>query len=89
MAVEAKSGLDLGAARREIDALDSEIVRLILRRTEVSRRVGRARREAGGPRVVHKRELEIFARYSQSLGKEGNELADILLRLGRGHLGRP
>jgi chorismate mutase len=75
--------------REEIDALDEEILRLIERRTTVSRQVGLARRAAGGPRVVYRRELEIFARYRDKLGKDGSALAAILLRLGRGALGRP
>ncbi|MEW5810528.1 MAG: chorismate mutase [Actinomycetota bacterium] len=75
--------------RHEIDALDEEILRLIQRSVEVSRRVGRSRRDAGGPRIVYQRELEIIARYRTRLGREGNALAAILLRLGRGPLGRP
>ncbi|MCV7211790.1 chorismate mutase [Mycolicibacterium canariasense] len=75
--------------RQEIDALDEEILRLIQRRVEVSRRVGRSRRDAGGPRIVYQRELEIIARYRTRLGREGNALAAILLRLGRGPLGQP
>ncbi|WP_328394174.1 chorismate mutase [Nocardia sp. NBC_00416] len=80
--------LNFAELRRNIDALDAEIMRLVQHRAEVSRQVGRARRASGGPRVVHQRELEIFARYRQCLGREGDELAALLLRLGRGHLGR-
>lgn len=79
----------LSGLRKEIDALDEEILHLIERRTNVSRQVGSARLAAGGPKVVYNRELEIYARYRKRLGKEGNSIAEILLRLGRGHLGRP
>jgi chorismate mutase len=78
---------DLSALRSEIDELDAEILRLVKRRTAVSRAIGEARRAAGGPRVVHGREMAVLQRY-QELGKEGQELALLLLRLGRGPLGR-
>ena len=34
--------------RQEIDRLDAEILRLVVRRSEVSQRIGRARMAAGG-----------------------------------------
>lgn len=77
----------IGQFRTEIDHLDAEILRLIKRRTEVSRQVGAARMAAGGPRIVYNREMDVLARYRE-LGPEGRELAMILLRLGRGRLGR-
>ncbi|MCX2734171.1 chorismate mutase [Saccharopolyspora sp. NFXS83] len=73
--------------REEIDYLDAEIMRLIKRRAEVSRQVGEARMADGGPRIVYNREMDVLARYRE-LGPEGRELAMILLRLGRGRLGR-
>jgi chorismate mutase len=79
--------LDLAALRSEIDYLDAEILRLVQRRTAVSRAIGSARRAAGGPRVVHGREMAVLDRYRE-LGKDGYELAMLLLRLGRGRLGR-
>ncbi|MGH3913086.1 MAG: chorismate mutase [Pseudonocardiaceae bacterium] len=78
---------DLNALRGEIDYLDAEILRLVQRRTAVSRAIGDARRAAGGPRVVHGREMAVLDRY-RDLGAEGHELAMLLLRLGRGRLGR-
>ncbi|HEY6423907.1 MAG TPA: chorismate mutase [Pseudonocardiaceae bacterium] len=78
---------DLGELRTEIDYLDAEILRLVRRRTEVSQEIGRARRAAGGPRVVHGREMAVLSRYRE-LGSEGHELAMLLLRMGRGRLGR-
>lgn len=78
---------DLDALRREIDYLDSEILRLVQRRTAVSKAIGNARIAAGGPRVVHGREMVVLDRYRE-LGPEGHELAMLLLRLGRGRLGR-
>jgi chorismate mutase len=78
---------DLAVLRAEIDYLDAEILRLVQRRTAVSQTIGNARRAAGGPRVVHGREMAVLNRYRE-LGKEGHELAMLLLRLGRGPLGR-
>lgn len=80
-------GPDIDALRKEIDRLDSDILRLIVRRTEVSRRIGAIRRAEGGPRIVLSRERAVLARFRE-LGPEGRELAMLLLRLGRGRLGR-
>nr|AHE14630.1 chorismate mutase [uncultured bacterium] len=88
-APEAQEGsmTDLAALRTEIDNLDADILRLVQRRTAVSQAIGVARRAAGGPRVVHGREMAVLDRYRE-LGAEGHELAMLLLRLGRGRLGR-
>ena len=40
---------EIEALRVEIDQLDAEILRLVKRRSEVSRRIGAARMAAGGP----------------------------------------
>jgi chorismate mutase len=77
---------DIDALRIEIDQLDAEILRLVKRRTEVSKRIGRARMAAGGPRIVYSREMAVLARFRE-LGSEGRDLALLLLRLGRGRLG--
>ncbi len=42
---------------------------------------------SGGPRLVHSREVKVLDRFAD-LGKEGHTLAMLLLRLGRGPLGR-
>lgn len=77
---------EIDALRVEIDELDAEILRLVKRRSEVSRRIGAARMAAGGPRIVYNREMAVLARFRE-LGAEGRELAMLLLRLGRGRLG--
>ena len=77
---------DIDALRVEIDRLDAEILRLVKRRTEVSKRIGKARMAAGGPRIVYSREMAVLARFRE-LGSEGRDLALLLLRLGRGRLG--
>lgn len=78
---------DISALRVEIDRLDAEILRLVKRRTEVSRTIGGIRMAAGGTRIVVNREMDVLARYRE-LGPEGRELAMVLLNLGRGRLGR-
>lgn len=83
---QANDETDLAALRTEIDELDTEILRLVQRRTAVSKAIGTARMAAGGPRVVHGREMAVLERYRE-LGPEGRELAMLLLRLGRGRLG--
>ena len=77
---------DIDALRVEIDHLDAEILRLVKRRTEVSKQIGKARMAAGGPRIVYSREMAVLARFRE-LGSEGRDLALLLLRLGRGRLG--
>ena len=72
--------------RVEIDRLDGEILELVKQRTEVSKRIGRARMAAGGPRIVYSREMAVLARFRE-LGAEGRELGMLLLKLGRGRLG--
>ena len=78
---------DIDALRQEIDHLDAELLRLVKRRVEVSKVIGAARMAAGGTRIVHNREIDVINRYKE-LGPEGRDLAMILLKLGRGHLGR-
>ncbi|WP_280400026.1 chorismate mutase [Nocardia carnea] len=73
--------------RKEIDQLDAQILEAIKRRTEISRVIGRTRMASGGTRLVHSREMKVLERFSE-LGQEGHTLAMLLLRLGRGRLGR-
>ncbi|EWM15643.1 MULTISPECIES: chorismate mutase [unclassified Kutzneria] len=79
---------DIPSLREEIDHLDAEIIRLIGRRAEVSGIVGKTRMANGGTKIVHNREIDILARYREGLGPEGKDIALILLRMGRGPLGR-
>jgi chorismate mutase len=83
---DAPTADDIDALRVEIDHLDAEILRLVKRRTEVSKKIGKARMAAGGPRIVYSREMAVLARFRE-LGGEGRDLALLLLRLGRGRLG--
>lgn len=69
--------------RQEIDHCDNAILEYIKRRTDASRTVGKIRAAEGGPRIIPSREEQIRGHYAV-LGDEGVELANILLRLGRG-----
>lgn len=70
--------------RAEIDALDAELVALVERRREVSRRIQAERIAAGGPRIVHAREADVVGRWRTSLGAPGGRIALALLELSRG-----
>lgn len=78
---------EIEALRTEISDIDDEILRLVRRRSEVSQRIGAARLAAGGTKIVYNREMAVLHHYGV-LGQEGRELALLLLRLGRGRLGR-
>lgn len=83
------SGLsdEIDVLRAEIDRLDAIILAAVKRRSAVSKKVGAARMASGGPRLVHSREVKVLERFAD-LGQEGHTLAMLLLRLGRGPLGR-
>ncbi|MFY9191091.1 MAG: chorismate mutase [Lawsonella sp.] len=83
---DALSAAQINELRLEIDRLDKEILEAIQRRTEISQLIGKTRKKSGGPRLVHNRELKVIERFNP-LGKEGHQLALLLLRLGRGPLG--
>ncbi|MFT4200268.1 chorismate mutase [Gordonia sp. (in: high G+C Gram-positive bacteria)] len=78
---------DIDVLRGEIDRLDAVILAAIKRRSAVSKKIGAARMASGGPRLVHSREVKVLDRFAE-LGQEGHTLAMLLLRLGRGPLGR-
>ena len=86
MTIETESVADIDDLRQEIDQLDATILEAVMRRTEVSKLIGKARIASGGTRLVHSREMKVIERYSE-LGPEGKDLAMLLLRLGRGRLG--
>lgn len=82
-----QSEAEIDKLRLEIDQLDATILAAIKRRSEISRIIGRTRMASGGTRLVHSREMKVLERFSE-LGQEGHTLAMLLLRLGRGRLGR-
>src|SRR5262245_42328146 len=72
--------------RQRIDDIDATLIRLWLERAAISREVGATRVAAGGTRLVLSREQEILARFRDALGADGAELANLILRAGRGPL---
>ena len=73
--------------RIEIDTIDSELVRLILRRAEVSQLIGQTKKSRGGTKIVYNREMAVLERF-RALGPAGAEFGMMLLAMGRGKLGR-
>lgn len=70
--------------RGQIDELDAAIAALVAERAAVSRRIQRARMDAGGTRVELGRERVIRAGYRDALGPDGPQLADAVLQVCRG-----
>lgn len=73
----AKERARISAARREIDRLDVEIVRLLSRRAEQVREIGLAKGRLGEPIYQPHREEEVFARV---VGINGGPLDDGAIR---------
>ena len=74
----------LATLRGQIDALDVAIARLVAERTQLSRRAQQLRISVGGTRVELSRERVIMQRYRNALGIDGPNLAEAVLRVGRG-----
>jgi chorismate mutase len=70
--------------RGQIDALDTAITRLVAERARLSRRIQTARMNAGGTRVELGRERVVLDTYRNSLGADGLQLGDAVLRVCRG-----
>jgi len=66
---------NLKKARVEIDRIDEELVKLFLRRLEVSRDVALAKRATGGSILDPAREREILTRVSEAAGPENENAA--------------
>ena len=76
----------IAGSRDRIDDLDDRIIALVQERIAISAEVQRARIATGGPRLSLTREMEILARYQDSLGALGTEVAMNLLELCRGRV---
>jgi chorismate mutase len=70
--------------RGQIDALDTAITRLVAERARLSRRIQTARMNAGGTRVELGRERVVLDTYRNTLGADGLQLGDAVLRVCRG-----
>ncbi|WP_239934084.1 MULTISPECIES: hypothetical protein [unclassified Streptomyces] len=65
--------------------LDSAIIELVLRRTDVCAYLTSRRRANGRPTIELARENEVLRRYGEALGRPGVTLAMLLTELGRRH----
>jgi chorismate mutase len=77
---------EIKAMRERIDEIDQAIIDLWLERARLSQQVGRTRMASGGTRLVLSREQEIFERFRAALGADGIQVAQMILRAGRGPL---
>jgi len=69
--------------RAIIEDLDEQIISMILRRAELARRHQSLRRAAGLPDIELARENEELRRYVARLGRQGAEIARVVLSLSR------
>ncbi|MDK4291517.1 chorismate mutase [Corynebacterium propinquum] len=81
------SDKEIETYRKEIDKMNDIILTAVKRRTEVAQAIGKTRMSSGGTRLVHTREVAIINFFRDELGADGVDIANALLRLGRGHLG--
>jgi chorismate mutase len=72
--------------RTQIDAMDAAIIRMVAERTRLSKRIQAARISTGGTRVELGRERMILDSYRAGLGPDGPQLAEAILRVGRGRI---
>lgn len=70
--------------RSRIDALDTDIVRLISERAALSAQVQATRIAEGGVRLELGRERDVIGAYHRALGPTGTAIADAVLRACRG-----
>ncbi len=82
------SDAEIQRYRKEIDRLDREILDAVKRRALISKAIGQTRMGSGGTRLVHTREVAIINQFRKEIGEEGPVLAGLLLRMGRGKLGK-
>ncbi|MEU7579430.1 chorismate mutase [Streptomyces sp. NPDC041068] len=82
--VERTPERDIARARKRLDELDRQIVRILKERVSFSALVQSARIAEGGCRTDNRRENVVVSRYHRSLGPAGRDIALSLLRLCRG-----
>jgi chorismate mutase len=70
--------------RTQIDSMDAAIISLVVERTRISKRIQAERISSGGTRVELGRERIVLDGYRAGLGPDGVQLAEALLRVGRG-----
>ena len=76
----------IGVLRKQIDAVDDEIIRLVNERRALSHNVGLLRAAVGGPRLSITREHQIMGKFAKELGAYGSQVALLLLKISRGRM---
>ena len=80
--------MELSDIRKEIDVLDEEMAKLLVRRMDCADRVAEAKRGTGKPVLDPGREREILAKVAERVGpeleSEGKLLFSILMSISRG-----
>ncbi|MCY0935122.1 chorismate mutase [Streptomyces sp. H34-S4] len=74
--------LDITRRDDQVVELDSTIIDLIRRRTELVTELQQAKSRAGMPRTQLVQETELLNKYRSALGIQGTTLALLLLKLG-------
>ncbi|MEW2418322.1 chorismate mutase [Streptomyces sp. NPDC046866] len=74
--------LELTRQDHRVSELDSTIIDLVRRRTELVTELQEAKSRAGLPRTQLGQETEMLNRYRSALGAQGTTLALLLLKLG-------
>ncbi len=74
----------INTLRLQIDAMDEALIRLVAERARLSKRIQAARISGGGTRVELGRERVVLDAYRATLGPDGAQLADAILRVCRG-----
>ncbi|QLQ36499.1 chorismate mutase [Micromonospora robiginosa] len=72
--------------RDRIDEIDATLIAMWQERAGISRQIGALRLTSGGTRLALSRELEVMRRFREGIGPDGNDLALLVLRAGRGPL---
>ncbi|MFI5843371.1 chorismate mutase [Catenuloplanes sp. NPDC051500] len=83
---EATASAEILAIRTRINEIDEAFIALWKERAALSQQVGVTRMASGGTRLVLSREREIMEKFRDALGPDGNQLALLILRAGRGPL---
>lgn len=63
--------MDISSLRKEIDAIDGEIVRLISERTDLAAEIGKLKAEEKIPLRDEKREKEVIAKFREKAEERG------------------
>ncbi|TSD95611.1 chorismate mutase [Skermania sp. ID1734] len=81
--VPAASDAEAQRVRSELERLDAELVAIVRRRAELTRRAGLIRKSVSVVTAAHHDEMSVVRHYERHFGRDGVSIALSLLRLGR------